>query len=92
MANSGLDETTLKAAIAKARETGVIANTIQPRANSAYYDQKSDGIVINLKSGATFSFPSSLAQNLAGASSDILLYSYSQKLPSGIIAPLKSAA
>jgi len=68
MVNPGLDEATLKAAIAKAREAAVIANAVEPRAKSAYYDQSSDRIVINLNSGATYSFPPALAQGLAGAS------------------------
>lgn len=72
MVNPGLDEATLKAAIKKAREAAVIANAVEPRAESAYYDQSSDRIVIDLKSGATFSFPSSLAQGLAGASPEDL--------------------
>ena len=64
-------------AIAKAREAATIANAVEPRAESAYYDQSSDSeallrsadrIVINLKSGAAYSFPPALAQGLAGAS------------------------
>ena len=67
--------------IAKAREAAIIANAVEPRAESAYYDQSSDSeallrsadrIVINLKSGATFSFPPDLAQSLAGASPEDL--------------------
>jgi hypothetical protein len=54
--------------IAKAREAATIANAVEPRAESAYYDQSCDRIVINLKSGASFSFPTELAQGLAGAS------------------------
>ena len=72
MVNPSLDEATLKAAIAKAREATVIANAVESRAESAYYDQSSDRIIINLKSGATFSFPSALAQGLAGASPEDL--------------------
>jgi hypothetical protein len=72
MANVGLDEATLKTAIAKAREAAVIANAAEPRAESAYYDQNSDRIVINLKSGATYSFPPEIAQSLAGASPEDL--------------------
>ncbi len=53
--------------IAKAKEAAAIANAVEPRAESAYYDQSSDRI-INLKSGATYSFPPELAQGLAGAS------------------------
>jgi hypothetical protein len=75
--------------MAKARKAAVIANAVEPRAESAYYDQSSDSeallrspfalpkasadrIVINLKSGATFSFPPALAQGLAGASPEDL--------------------
>ncbi|AFZ20613.1 DUF2442 domain-containing protein [Allocoleopsis franciscana] len=67
--------------IAKAREAATIANAVEPRAESAYYDQSSDSeallrsadrIIINLKSGATFSFPPELAQGLAGASPEDL--------------------
>jgi hypothetical protein len=72
MANASLDEESLKAAIAKAREAAAIANAVEPRAESAYYDQSSDRIVINLKSGATYSFPPALAQGLAGASPEDL--------------------
>ncbi len=72
MANAGWDEATLKTAIAKATEAAAIANAVEPRADSAYYDQSSDRIVINLKSGATYSFPPALAQGLAGASPEDL--------------------
>ena len=72
MANSDLDEATLTAAIAKAREAAVIANAVEPRAESAYYDASSDRIVINLKSGAIFSFPPAIAQGLSGASPENL--------------------
>ena len=108
MAHAGLDEATLKTAMllhsrsanAKAREAAAIANAVEPRAVSAYYDQSSDSeallrlrsisesspkgrrqrrtsvsadrIIINLKSGATFSFPPELAQGLAGASPEDL--------------------
>ncbi len=75
--------------MAKAREAAAIANAVEPRAESAYYDQSSDSeallrsplalpkasadrIVINLKSGATFSFPPEIAQGLAGASPEDL--------------------
>ncbi len=75
--------------LAKAREAATIANAVEPRAESAYYDQSSDSevllrsplalpqasadrIVINLKSGATFSFPPEIAQGLAGASPEDL--------------------
>ncbi len=72
MVNSAWDETKIKAAIAKAREAAAVANAVEPRAESAYYDQSRDRVVINLKSGATFSFPPALAQGLAGASPEDL--------------------
>ncbi len=76
--------------MAKAREAAAIANAVEPRAESAYYDQSSDSeallrlrkhgakpqsadrIVINLKSGATYSFPPKIAQGLTGASPENL--------------------
>ncbi len=72
MANPDLDEVTLKAAIAKAREAAAIANAVEPRAESAYYDQSIDRIIIHLKSGATYSFPPKIAQGLTGASPEDL--------------------
>lgn len=50
MVNPDLDEATLKAAMllqsrsanAKAREAAAVANAVEPRAESAYYDQSSD--------------------------------------------------
>lgn len=72
MANTGLDEAGLKAEIIKAREASIIANTIEPRADSAYYEQSSNRIIINLKSGATFSFPTGIAQGLSDASPEDL--------------------
>lgn len=72
MANADLNEATLKAAITKAREVAAIANAVEPRAKLAYYDPSGDRIVINLRSGATFSFPPELAQGLSGASPEDL--------------------
>ncbi|MEQ8998829.1 MAG: DUF2442 domain-containing protein [Coleofasciculus sp. B1-GNL1-01] len=72
MVNSGWDETNIKAAIAKAREAADIANVVEPRAESAYYDPSRDRVIINLKSGATYSFPPALAQGLADASPEDL--------------------
>jgi hypothetical protein len=47
MVNSEWEQTTLKAAIAKAREAADIANAIEPRAESAYYDQSRDRVISN---------------------------------------------
>ena len=44
----------------------------EPRAESAHYDRKSRHIVVNLKNGAVFAFPSALAQGLAGAAAEDL--------------------
>ena len=54
MANSDLDEATLTAAIAKAREAAVIANAVEPRAESAYYDQSSDRIWVKYDAAENF--------------------------------------
>jgi hypothetical protein len=72
MVNSSWDETRLKAAIASSREAADIANAVEPRAESAYYDPSRDRVIINLKSGTTFSFPPALAQGLADASPEDL--------------------
>jgi hypothetical protein len=55
------------AEIAAARERGRIYRATQPHAVSAHYDAKSDRIIVELTSGATFAFPPRLAQGLAGA-------------------------
>ena len=44
----------------------------QPRAKSAHYDRRSGRVVVELNNGATFVFPSDLAQGIAGASSEDL--------------------
>ncbi len=44
----------------------------EPRAEDAHYDRKSRHIVVNLKNGAMFAFPSDLAQGLAGAAAEDL--------------------
>jgi hypothetical protein len=55
------------AEIAAARERGRIYRETQPHAASARYDAKSDRIVVELTSGATFAFPPRLVQCLADA-------------------------
>jgi len=45
---------------------------IKPRARAARYDRDSGHIVIDLVSGATFSFPATLAQGLEQARADQL--------------------
>jgi hypothetical protein len=55
------------AEIAAARERGRLYRATQPHAVSARYDAKSDRIIVDLTSGATFAFPPRLAQGLADA-------------------------
>ena len=45
---------------------------VKPRARAARYDRANGHIVIDLVSGATFSFPATLAQGLEHASADQL--------------------
>lgn len=79
MDNVELNEA-LIAQIAKARENAASlgtrgsanANLTEPRAESAFYDRNSGTVVIQLRYGATFSFPAALGQGLAGASPDDL--------------------
>ena len=56
------------AEIAAARRRGRIASVREPRAKSARYDAASGRIVVDLTNGATFAFPTRLAEGLAGAS------------------------
>lgn len=52
----------------KARRAAARADRNEPRAKSARYDRRTNRIVVELRSGATFMFPAELAQGLAGAS------------------------
>ncbi|MGA9773683.1 MAG: DUF2442 domain-containing protein [Blastocatellia bacterium] len=44
------------------------ADAVEPRAVAARYDRKAKRVVVDLRGGASFSFPPSLAQGLVGAS------------------------
>ena len=44
------------------------ADEVEPRAVAARYDRKAKRVVVDLRGGASFSFPPELAQGLAGAS------------------------
>lgn len=55
------------AEIAAARESGRLYRATQPHAVSARYDARSERIVVELTSGATFAFPPRLVEGLAGA-------------------------
>jgi len=67
MDESIFDEAELSAQIERASRASEIANSIEPRAKSAHYDVASGLVVIALKNGATFSFPSQIAQGISGA-------------------------
>lgn len=60
------------AQIEAANERGRIAAATEPRAVSARYDAKSQRIVVELTSGATFAFPPALAEGLCNATSEQL--------------------
>jgi hypothetical protein len=66
------DEAHLNAQIEKATRSANVANATEPRAQSAHYDAASGLVVVHLKSGATFSFPSHIAQGLTGAPAEAL--------------------
>lgn len=53
-----------KRAVQAAKE----ADASEPRAIAARYDRKAKRVVVDLRGGASFSFPPELAQGLAGAS------------------------
>lgn len=55
------------AELAAAYERGRLYRATQPHAVSARYDSKSERIVVELTSGATFAFPPRLVEGLANA-------------------------
>jgi Protein of unknown function (DUF2442) len=55
------------AQIDAALERGRIAAETEPRAAAARYDAKSGRVIIDLTNGATFAFPSRLAEGLSDA-------------------------
>jgi hypothetical protein len=55
------------AEIAAARERGRVYRATRPHAVSARYDARSERIVVELTSGATFAFPPRLVEGLANA-------------------------
>ena len=60
------------AEFAAARERGRLYRATQPHAVSARYDAKSDRIVVELDSGATFTFSPRLVEGLTEATADEL--------------------
>lgn len=61
-------EKTFDKEYAAAVRAAALADAAEPRAKSARYDRRAKRIVVELVSGATFTFPPELAQGLAGAS------------------------
>lgn len=55
-----------------ALERGQAAESSEPRAVSARYDQQLDRIVVDLTNGCSFTFPPRLAQGLEQASDELL--------------------
>jgi hypothetical protein len=72
MSESIFDEAKFAQQVERATQAGAIANATEPRAVLAHYDVSNKVVVIQLKSGATFSFPPSIAQGLSGASAENL--------------------
>ncbi|NET30484.1 MAG: DUF2442 domain-containing protein [Cyanothece sp. SIO1E1] len=66
------DENQLFEQLQKARQAAIQINAAEPRAISATYDASKQLIVVQLKSGALFSFPPDIAQGLAGAAAEDL--------------------
>jgi hypothetical protein len=58
--------------LAAARARGRLRRATEPHAKSARYDRKSDRIVVELDSGATFAFPPRLVEGLTEATADEL--------------------
>ncbi|MEM9162765.1 MAG: DUF2442 domain-containing protein [Cyanobacteria bacterium P01_F01_bin.4] len=65
-------EANLDTKIAQAIQAATLANLTEPRAISARYDAQTGLIVIRLKSGAIYSFPTKIAQGLANAPADLI--------------------
>ena len=82
MDSTELQEATLNQQISAARGKAVAASLSEPRAEAAYYDPASDRIVVQLRFGATFSFPAKLGQGLADATPEEL--AKIEVTPSGI--------
>jgi hypothetical protein len=56
----------IRSQINQARETAIITDSLEPRAESVYYDDEQKKIVLNLKNGCCFQFYPDLVQALSG--------------------------
>ena len=72
MAKPKLTEEQIRAQIPAARERGRIADQTEPRAEAAHYDPESGRIVLELRDGCLFAFPTEIAQGLRGATPEQL--------------------
>lgn len=72
MSEPTFDETGLTQQIERARQVAALANATEPRATIAYYDAPNKLVVIQLKSGAIFSFPPAITQGLSSADAEEL--------------------
>jgi HEAT repeat protein len=57
----------------RAQAAAALANITEPRAVAADDDELSDRVVVQLRSGMSFSFSPHIAQGLAGATADDLM-------------------
>lgn len=60
------------AEVEAAEARGELARKMEPRAASARYDRRLKKVVVDLTSGATFSFPARMVQGLEDATADKL--------------------
>lgn len=65
-------EQEMDAMLEQAEVNARIADLTEPRAISAHYDRDTNKIVIHLRDGSTFMFPSHLGQGLTDASAEDL--------------------
>ncbi len=70
-----------EAELEAARERGRIADETEPRAISAWYDEVSERVFMELKNGCLFAFPAQMGQGLGGATAEQL--SQVEILPGG---------
>ncbi len=62
----------LDSQIAAARKAAMIADATDPRALSANYNTQTGQVIVNLKNGAVYSFPSAIAQGLSNAPNELI--------------------
>jgi Protein of unknown function (DUF2442) len=67
-----LTEENLVDQIEQAKEKGRRANQEEPRAKSAHYSSQENLVIIELKNGASFSFPPDLVEGLGNAAPEVL--------------------